>query len=161
RRVQRLQLGHDPQPEQLRGRLALQPDRHHLEPTHDPLRPAARFLEGPFVGPGRSLSRGLSDSMRTRWPCLMLALAALAACTKAHRPEPLRNVLLITIDTLRAARLGAYGDFRARTPVIDRLARGGARFERAHAHNVVTLPSHANILSGVYPTVHGVHDNDG
>ncbi len=71
------------------------------------------------------------------------------------------NVLLVTVDTLRADRLGAYGDGSAHTPFMDRLARSGALFERAHAHNVVTLPSHANILSGVYPTVHGVRDNDG
>ena len=57
--------------------------------------------------------------------------------------------------------LGAYGNGRARTPWIDRLAAGGVRFDRAHAHNVVTLPSHANILSGRYPFEHGVRDNAG
>ncbi|HET9314793.1 MAG TPA: sulfatase-like hydrolase/transferase, partial [Vicinamibacteria bacterium] len=77
-----------------------------------------------------------------------------------HR-DPGLSVLLITIDTLRADALGAYGQPNAATPWIDRLAREGVRFERAHAHNVVTLPSHANILSGRYPFGHGIRDNSG
>ncbi len=75
--------------------------------------------------------------------------------------EPARSVLLITIDTLRADAVGAYGDTAATTRWMDRLAKGGVRFDDAHAHNVVTLPSHANILSGRYPLVHGVRDNSG
>jgi arylsulfatase A-like enzyme/Flp pilus assembly protein TadD len=71
------------------------------------------------------------------------------------------SVLLITIDTLRADAIGAYGQRSAPTPWIDRLAAGGVRFDDAHAHNVVTLPSHANILSGRYPVDHGVRDNSG
>jgi arylsulfatase A-like enzyme/Flp pilus assembly protein TadD len=71
-----------------------------------------------------------------------------------------RNVLLITIDTLRADVLGAYGG-RAVTPNLDRLAAHGARFTFAHAHTVVTLPSHASILSGRYPYEHGIRDNTG
>jgi arylsulfatase A-like enzyme/Flp pilus assembly protein TadD len=83
-----------------------------------------------------------------------------AAGTPAAR-APLANVLLITVDTLRADAIGAYGNSRASTPAIDRLAAGGVRFDAAHAHNVVTLPSHANILSGRYPFAHGVRDNAG
>lgn len=71
-----------------------------------------------------------------------------------------RNVLLITIDTLRADALGSYGG-RALTPNLDRLAADGARFTFAHAHAVVTLPSHASILSGRYPYEHGIRDNTG
>jgi arylsulfatase A-like enzyme/Tfp pilus assembly protein PilF len=80
---------------------------------------------------------------------------------KAVRREAGLDVLLITIDTLRADALGAYGNATAQTPWMDRLAAGGVRFARAHAHNVVTLPSHANILSGQYPLGHGVRDNNG
>jgi len=69
--------------------------------------------------------------------------------------------LLITVDTLRADALGAYGHASALTPWIDKLARDGVRFDRAHAHNVVTLPSHANLLSGWLPIDHGVRDNSG
>lgn len=77
------------------------------------------------------------------------------------RQDPGLSVLLITIDTLRADALGAYGNPRAQTPWIDRLAAEGVRFDRAHAHNVVTLPSHSNLLSGQYPLAHGVRDNTG
>jgi tetratricopeptide (TPR) repeat protein len=71
-----------------------------------------------------------------------------------------RNVLLVTIDTLRADALGSYGG-RAITPNLDRLAARGARFAFAHAHAVVTLPSHASILTGRYPYAHGIRDNTG
>ena len=99
---------------------------------------------------------------------LAIAAAALVtamACQRRERPtapgEPATSVLLITVDTLRADALGAYGRADAHTPWMDRLAAGGVRFDDAHAHNVVTLPSHANILSGRYPTEHGVRDNAG
>lgn len=75
-------------------------------------------------------------------------------------PSVDRNVLLITIDTLRADALGSYGG-RASTPNLDALARRGVRFDFAHAHAVVTLPSHASILTGRYPFEHGVRDNTG
>jgi len=71
-----------------------------------------------------------------------------------------RNVLLVTIDTLRADVLSAYGG-RAATPHLDRLASRGARFTFAHAHAVVTLPSHTSLLTGSYPYQHGVRDNNG
>ena len=71
-----------------------------------------------------------------------------------------QNVLLVTIDTLRADALGSYGG-PAATPNLDRLAAAGVRFEFAHAHAVVTLPSHASILTGVYPFEHGIRDNAG
>ena len=71
-----------------------------------------------------------------------------------------RNVLLVTIDTLRADALGSYGG-RAVTPNLDRLAAHGARFTFAHSHAVVTLPSHASILTGRYPYEHGIRDNTG
>lgn len=69
------------------------------------------------------------------------------------------NVLLITVDTLRADHLGCYGHERARTPVIDSLAARGARFAQAVAHAPVTLPSHASIMTGTLPIRHGVEDN--
>ncbi len=86
-----------------------------------------------------------------------------AACGK--RPLDLsqgadRNVLLITIDTLRGDALGCDGG-PARTPNIDALAAGGLRFSFAHAQAVVTLPSHASILTGLYPFQHGYRENSG
>ncbi len=71
-----------------------------------------------------------------------------------------QNVLLVTIDTLRADALSSYGG-RAHTPNIDRLAASGARFTFAHAHAVVTLPSHTSILTGLFPYQHGMRDNSG
>jgi arylsulfatase A-like enzyme/Flp pilus assembly protein TadD len=71
------------------------------------------------------------------------------------------DVLLITIDTLRADAVGAYGKPQAGTPWMDRLAAEGVRFEAARAHNVVTLPSHASLLTGLLPQTHGVRDNAG
>jgi arylsulfatase A-like enzyme/Tfp pilus assembly protein PilF len=69
------------------------------------------------------------------------------------------NVLLITIDTLRADRVGFAGYHGASTPVLDRLAAGGVVFENAIASAPVTLPSHATILTGLYPPAHGALDN--
>jgi arylsulfatase A-like enzyme/Tfp pilus assembly protein PilF len=73
---------------------------------------------------------------------------------------PDQNVLLVTIDTLRADALSSYGG-PAATPNLDRLAAGGARFTFAHAHTVVTLPSHTSILTGQFPYEHGMRDNSG
>ena len=61
------------------------------------------------------------------------------------------NVLLVTIDTLRADRLGVSGYAPARTPVIDGLARKSVRFADATAHAVLTYPSHVAIMTGRYP----------
>lgn len=70
------------------------------------------------------------------------------------------NVLLVTLDTVRADALSSYGG-RAATPNLDRLAEGGARFTFAHAHSVVTLPSHTTMLTGRLPYEHGIRDNAG
>ena len=69
------------------------------------------------------------------------------------------NVLLITVDTLRADHLGAYGDRDIRTPVIDALADEGVLFENAITPAIETLPSHATILTGTWPPTHGIRDN--
>jgi len=71
-----------------------------------------------------------------------------------------QNILIITIDTLRADALGSYGG-AASTPRLDALASRGARFTFAHAHAVVTLPSHTSILTGQLPYEHGMRDNAG
>ena len=78
-----------------------------------------------------------------------------------RRPPRVEDVLLITIDTLRADALGYAGRDDVATPTIDRLAASGVVFTNAQAHNVVTLPSHANILTGLLPYEHGVRDNTG
>ena len=97
----------------------------------------------------------------------ILGLAILAAVMWWPRanafllePRTDQNVLLVTIDTLRADALSSYGG-PARTPNLDGLAAHGARFTFAHAHAVVTLPSHTSILTGRYPYAHGMRDNSG
>ncbi|NIM91437.1 MAG: sulfatase-like hydrolase/transferase [Candidatus Aminicenantes bacterium] len=69
------------------------------------------------------------------------------------------NILLITIDTLRADRLSCYGSQLPKTPYIDDLAERGVLFSRAFANTSTTLPSHVNILLGTTPIYHGVHEN--
>jgi arylsulfatase A-like enzyme/Flp pilus assembly protein TadD len=84
--------------------------------------------------------------------CLILYPTLLA-------PKSRPNVLLITIDTLRADRLSCYSPKHLQTPQIDRLASRGVLFTRAFAHTTTTLPSHTNILLGTTPLYHGVHEN--
>jgi len=69
------------------------------------------------------------------------------------------NILLITVDTLRPDRLSCYSAAFVKTPEVDALSARGALFERAYAHNPTTLPSHANILTGMTPPFHGVSEN--
>ena len=88
-----------------------------------------------------------------------LALFAFLAVPSSAPPKP--NLLLITIDTLRADHLGCYGYAKARTPTLDQLAKEGVRFERAFTAVPLTLPSHTSILTGTYPSYHGVRDNSG
>lgn len=73
--------------------------------------------------------------------------------------ETPKNLLLITIDTIRPDRISCYSSKYLTTPNIDNIAKNGATFKRAFAHNPTTLPSHINILLGVLPIYHGVHDN--
>lgn len=87
--------------------------------------------------------------------------AAVSAAAAGPRPDTAVDVILVTIDTLRADSLGFAGNADVATPVLDRLAAAGRVYTNAHAHNVVTLPSHANILTGRYPYQHGVRDNSG
>jgi len=94
-------------------------------------------------------------------PAAIAIVVTIGCQSSPMRREPGLNVLLITIDTLRADALGAYGNATVSTPWLDRLSGGGVRFSRAMAQSVVTLPSHANILSGRYPFRHGVRENSG
>lgn len=102
---------------------------------------------------------------------LGLVLASTAACRPSFTSAAVasqrlpagalrgRNVLLITIDTLRADRVGSYGSPAGLTPALDRLAREGLRFETVYSAVPLTLPSHASLFTAEYPTAHGVRDN--
>jgi choline-sulfatase len=93
----------------------------------------------------------------------MLLLASVAGCRQASLPAPRErpNVVLVTIDTLRADRLGCYGHAAAVTPALDALAARGVRFATAIAHVPLTGPSHASLLTGRTPLGHGFRDNGG
>ena len=101
----------------------------------------------------------------------VLLLAALSSCNSAGKnrvsviegvPGSRRlNLVLVTIDTLRADRLGCYGYSQIETPNLDRLAQRGVLFENAVAQAPLTAPSHASILTGMYPTAHKVRDTGG
>ena len=80
------------------------------------------------------------------------------ACAGPDRAVPDR-VLLVTIDTLRADRVGCYGAPHARTPVLDTLAADGVRFAAAVSPAPLTLPSHASLMTGLDPPAHGVRHN--
>jgi arylsulfatase A-like enzyme/lipopolysaccharide biosynthesis regulator YciM len=86
------------------------------------------------------------------------ALAAGGACARRSAPV---NVLLVSIDTLRADRVGAYGYRPAQTPALDALARRGLRFANATSVGALTLPAHTSLLTGTFPAYHGVRDNGG
>ncbi len=82
----------------------------------------------------------------------------LESCGSPAPPNRPLNLILVTIDTLRADRLGCYGYAKAATPNLDRLAKTGTLFENATTHAPLTAPSHASMFTGVYPTVHKVRD---
>ena len=71
------------------------------------------------------------------------------------------NLLLVTIDTLRADRLGCYGYSKAETPNLDEFARKGVLFESAVTPTPLTAPSHASMFTGLYPNAHKVRDTGG
>lgn len=79
----------------------------------------------------------------------------------AHPGQKHPNILLITVDTLRADYVSLYNPSRGVTHALDKLASQGVIFERAFSHAPLTLPSHCSIFTGVSPAVHGVHDNLG
>jgi len=91
-----------------------------------------------------------------------LAIAAGLAFWIARPSRDVRpNVLLITIDTLRADHVGSYGYKEAQTPAIDAIAARGLRFAHATTVAPLTLPAHASLMTGTFPWYHHVRDNGG
>lgn len=92
----------------------------------------------------------------------LLGLALWVGCRggggSGDRPT---NLLVITLDTLRADRLGSYGYAAGATPNLDALAARGLRFTRAATVTPLTLPAHSSLLTGTFPAYHGVRDNGG
>ena len=91
---------------------------------------------------------------------LVAVLALLGSCASESPEDPLpRSALLITLDTTRSDALGCYGNPSVNTPHLDRLAAEGLTYDRAHTPVPVTLPSHASMMTGLYPLRHTVRDN--
>ena len=89
---------------------------------------------------------------------LIVALVALPALPALPAQPAPPNVLLITLDTTRADRMGFLGSTRGLTPSLDAFAKTATVFERAYAQAPITTVSHATILSGTFPPFHGVND---
>ncbi len=96
---------------------------------------------------------------------IVVACIAVSGCgptngtAPAQQTAPARSLVVITIDTLRADHVGAYGYSAAHTPSLDRLARQGVRFTHAYATAPITLTSHASLMTGRYPAGHGARHN--
>ncbi len=99
---------------------------------------------------------GASGSSRTRTAALLAVCAAVLLGCTPEPPAPARNAILISIDTLRPDHLGCYGYGRDTSPNLDKLAARSVRFDRALSVSSWTLPSHASLLTGLYPAEHGV-----
>ncbi len=108
--------------------------------------------------------RETPPSQPARMPAFLLLLFVIA-CAPKESPQPSTtppsDIILITIDTWRADAAGFAGNSDVKTPYLDSLAARGIVFTNAHAHNVITLPSHTNILTGLNPYQHGVRENAG
>ena len=96
------------------------------------------------------------------WPRTQVAAdgATLGALPRGVSRSNL-NVVLITLDTLRADFVGTYGNAQVRTPHLDRLGSEGVVFEQAMTSAPLTLPAHSSIFTGQFPPRHGVRDNGG
>jgi arylsulfatase A-like enzyme/Flp pilus assembly protein TadD len=94
---------------------------------------------------------------------LLLFLAISTGCapreTAPPAPSPAKNLVIVTIDTLRADRVGAYGNTTVATPNLDRIAREGAMAVHASVHVPLTRPSHISLFTGLHPDEHGIRDN--
>ena len=98
--------------------------------------------------------------MKNRGPVTTGAGVQLGTLPDGARADRL-NLVLITLDTTRADRIGAYGNAGAETPAFDRLAREGVLFEQAVSVAPLTLPAHATMFTGKFPPEHGIRDNGG
>ncbi len=112
-------------------------------------------------------SSSRSDTEQFAGWVLCILLACTSACRRGDEQGPSKaaprdaNILLITLDTTRADHLSCYAPRGPKTPHLDALAARGVRFDHATAQVPLTLPSHASIMTGTYPPVHGLRDMGG
>ncbi len=100
-------------------------------------------------------------SLSAMWRVTVLTGLAFLPLPLQTQPSSHPNLLLVSIDTVRADHVGCYGYKLIQTPYIDLLASEGVRFNTAVSQVPLTLPSHCTILTGTYPAYHGVRDNVG
>jgi arylsulfatase A-like enzyme/Tfp pilus assembly protein PilF len=113
-----------------------------------------------MLSSGRFLSdRRLRAGAAAAAALLVVALSGARKPSAPPAPGNRPSVVLVTLDTTRADRLGCYGRAGAGTPNLDRLAAGGVRFDDAWAAAPITLPSHLSMMTGCTPVTHGVRDN--
>ncbi len=96
----------------------------------------------------------------TAWVLVSLSVGRAEGAGSPRKESPRPNIVIVTIDTLRADHLGVYGYKLDTDPQLRRLAGEGVVFEDAMTVAPLTLPSHLSLLTGTYPLAHGVHDND-
>jgi len=93
---------------------------------------------------------------------ILTLIVATTSCGPGALPvDPQANVVLITLDTTRADRIGAYGYADVETPHLDALAQDGVLFNQAISSIPLTLPAHTSLFTGLHPPLHGVRDNGG
>jgi arylsulfatase A-like enzyme len=124
----------------------------HAHALETSLERGGAILKAPSPPPRFSASSASPRLAPGVGAALAAVLAILPSCTDASRPP---NLLLISIDTLRADRLGCYGYGRPTTPFLDRQAERGVLFEDASATSSWTYPSHASLFTGLYPSRNG------
>ncbi|HEX5416053.1 MAG TPA: sulfatase-like hydrolase/transferase [Chloroflexota bacterium] len=129
----------------------LSPSPSAVPPRPGPSLPY-RAVETPIPTTGAAAAPLTTGEATVTPPTPVAALATSAVVAPAPQP----NVLLVTIDTLRADRIGAYGFGPAHTPVLDQLAREGVRFDHAICQLPQTDPSHTAMMTGLYASTSGV-----
>jgi arylsulfatase A-like enzyme len=144
-------------------KAAVQPPAPNKEVT-EPVPLRASEPENPPSAPKKEKSK--KRTFLYSIPVIIVAAAAALyfLLVKSEAPYQVTkdrdlNVLLITLDTTRADRIGCYGYEQAETPNLDRLAAEGVKFMNAYSQVPLTLPSHCSILTGTYPLFHRVHNN--
>ena len=116
-----------------------------------------RGAQWAHADPRRTIPIVLTNSKPRRLGLIGFGLAGLCllGCGRASDPAP-RHLVLVSVDTLRADRLGSYGYARPTSPAIDALAASGVLFEHASTPSPWTLPAHASLFTGHWPARHGV-----
>ncbi len=145
--------------------------RKHKKPFPAEKKTATTFIPRAPIGPSTTRPESTPQKLWPKFPTYLriiffaaLALFVVSLVGRIFLLSPVKrdeslNVLLITLDTTRADRLGCYGYPKPTTPNIDSVAAEGVRFARAYAQVPLTFPSHCSIMTGTFPVYHGARNN--